>query len=253
MIPKTIHYCWFGRGEMPALAKKCIESWKRFLPEYELRLWNEDSFDVNSHPFVKEAYEARKYAFVTDYVRLWAMDKEGGIYMDTDVEVLKPLDKFLHLPAFSGFETETAIPTGIMASEKGGEWVRTLLSYYDGKHFLKKDGTHDITTNVVIISEMMRVGGFRFDNTQQDYHGIVTMFPKHIFCPKSYQTGKISLTPETCTIHHFAGSWLGGKKKIVHWCRENIGHRFAVCVSIVLDGPRGLFSLLRKHLHKILP
>lgn len=100
MIPKIIHYCWFGRGKMPELAERCIASWKKHLPEYQYILWNEDNFDITSVPYVKEAYEARKFAFVTDYVRLYALYHFGGVYMDTDVEVLKPLDRFLDLPAF---------------------------------------------------------------------------------------------------------------------------------------------------------
>ena len=233
MIPKIIHYCWFGRGEMPTLAKKCIASWKKFCPDYELRLWNEDSFDVNSHPFVKEAYEARKFAFVTDYVRLWALVKEGGIYMDTDVEVLKPLDEFLSLPAFSGFETESSVPTGIMASEKNGIWIKDLLGYYEGRHFILQDGRMDMTTNVMIITNMMRGGGFRFDNTKQDFQGMVTMFPKDFFCPKSWETGEIRLTANTYTIHHFAASWHSRRERIYYWTKRRFGARAAYAVSLM--------------------
>ena len=103
MIPKTIHYCWFGRAPMPDLAHRCIESWHKFMPNYEYKLWNEDNFDINCNKYVKEAYEAEKYAFVTDFVRLYALYSEGGIYMDTDVEVLKPYDNLLHLSGFIGF------------------------------------------------------------------------------------------------------------------------------------------------------
>ena len=113
MIPKVVHYCWFGRGEMPELAKKCIASWKTFLPDYQIKEWNEDNFDINCNQYVKEAYESRKFAFVTDYVRLYAIYTEGGVYMDTDVEVLKTLDPFLHHHAFSGFETDGNVPTGM--------------------------------------------------------------------------------------------------------------------------------------------
>ncbi len=207
MIPKIIHYCWFGRGPMPELANKCIASWKKYLPEYELRLWNEDTFDLESHPFTKEAYEARKFAFITDYVRLWALYNYGGIYMDTDVEVLGPLDEFLIHPAFSGFEDETHIPTGIMASEKNGVWAGEQLVYYDGRHFRLPDGTLDTTTNVVIMCQNMSAEGFVLKNSRQNFRGIIEIYPKDYFCPKSYVTGKIQLTANTRTIHHFAGSW----------------------------------------------
>ena len=100
MIPKIIHYCWFGRGQMPELALKCLESWKKYCPDYEIKEWNEDNFDLETYPYAREAYENRKFAFVTDVVRLYALYHEGGIYMDTDVEVLKPLDRFLNDPAF---------------------------------------------------------------------------------------------------------------------------------------------------------
>lgn len=207
MIPKIIHYCWFGQNEMPELAHKCIASWKKHLPEYELKLWNEETFDLNSTPYTSEAYTARKFAFITDYVRLWALYNDGGVYMDTDVEVLKPLDQFLQYPAFSGFEDETHIPTGIMASEKNGKWAKEQLDYYTAKHFLLPDGSLDTTTNVIIMCKLMGERGFILENSRQNFEGIIEIFPKDYFCPKSYVTGKIDITPNTHTIHHFAGSW----------------------------------------------
>lgn len=142
MIPKKIHYCWFGKGKMPELALKCIESWRVNLPDYELKEWNENSFDINSNFYVKEAYESRKFAFVTDYVRLYALYTEGGIYMDTDVEVLKNLDPFLDLPAFSGFEDNVHIPTGIMAAEKGSVWAGWQLKYFSSIYLLLSPPFH---------------------------------------------------------------------------------------------------------------
>lgn len=207
MIPKIIHYCWFGRGKMPLSAIKCIESWKMYLPDYELMCWNEDSFNVADHPFTQEAYETRKFAFVTDYVRLYALYHYGGVYMDTDVEVIKNLDVFLNLPAFSGFEDEVYIPTGIMASEKHGAWVRDMLDYYSGRHFRLSDGTLDITTNVQIISGLMIEEGFKLKNSFQVYKNQIYIYPKDYFCPKSQVTGKIYLTKNTYCIHHFGGSW----------------------------------------------
>lgn len=206
MIPKVIHYCWFGRGEMPEMAVRCILSWKKYLPEYELRLWNEDTFETSSVPYVKEAYENRKFAFVTDYVRLYALHEFGGVYMDTDVEVLKSLDDLLHLPAFSGFESDTEIPTGIMASAQFGEWAAEQLNYYEEKHFVRSDGSLDLTTNVQIISGIMSANGFVLKNGYQVYKNCMHIFPKDYFCPKS-RSGIITLTPNTYCIHHFQGSW----------------------------------------------
>ena len=184
MIPKKIHYCWFGKGKMPELALKCIESWRVNLPDYELKEWNENSFDINSNFYVKEAYESRKFAFVTDYVRLYALYTEGGIYMDTDVEVLKNLDPFLDLPAFSGFEDNVHIPTGIMAAEKGSVWAGWQLKYYDDRHFLLPDGTLDLTTNVEIIGRLMGEKGFILRNGLYNFQNIITIFPRDYFCLK---------------------------------------------------------------------
>jgi hypothetical protein len=206
MIPKVIHYCWFGRGQMPALAIKCIASWKKYLPDYELRLWNEDNFDIHRVPYVKEAYEARKYAFVTDYVRLYVLYHFGGIYLDTDVEMLKSLDDLLQLPGFSGFESASEVPTGIMGCEKHNEWAKEQLDYYKMKHFLKADGTPDLTTNVQVISGIMEANGFNLHNSYQVYKNCMHIFPKDFFCPKS-RTGILTITLNTYCIHHFSASW----------------------------------------------
>ncbi|NDV84917.1 glycosyltransferase family 32 protein [Bacteroides sp. 51] len=225
MIPKIIHYCWFGGKELPQLAKKCIESWKIYLPDYEIKEWNEENFDINQNEYVKEAYEAKKFAFVTDFVRLFALYNEGGIYMDTDVEVLRNLDVFLNLNAFSGFEDETMIPTGIMGSEKKGNWVKENLDYYYDRHFLTEDGTFDLTTNVVTITNLMLKHGLYQNNTYQDFVNFFTIYPKDYFCPKSYIDGKIYLTENTYCIHHFASSWLSPKDRIINKIARKIGSR----------------------------
>ena len=145
--------------------------------------------------------------------------------MDTDVEVLKSLDIFLDLPAFSGFETETEIPTGIMAGQKNNEWFKIQLDHYNNKHFIREDGSFDMTTNVEIITNSMKNDGFLFNNTLQDYKGIVTFYPNDFFCPKSYINNKIELTENTYCIHHFAASWLSPtqrfKKKIMRLLGTN--------------------------------
>ena len=207
MIPKIIHYCWFGHGAKPELALNCISSWKRYLPDYELKEWNEDNFDISSNRYVKEAYDNRKYAFVTDYVRLFALYNEGGIYMDTDVEVLGRFDQFLHHKAFSGFETDGCVPTGMMGAEKGSQWVRELLEQYDGRSFILADGSLDMTTNTTVITNYMLSKGLVQNNTYQDFVGLCTMYPAEYFCPKDHRTGIIKSTNKTVCIHHFAGSW----------------------------------------------
>ena len=210
MIPKIIHYCWFGGKPMPELALKCIESWKKFLPEYELRLWNEDTFDINSVPYVKEAYEARKFAFVTDYLRLWALEREGGVYMDTDVEILRPLDDLMHLPAFTGYEASmsNAPVTGLMASAPHGVWVTEQLAYYDeNRHFRLEDGTLDMTPNTITIADIMVKGGFVINGEYGVYKNDLHVFPVDYFCPLT-STRVLKLTKNTYCIHHFAGSWV---------------------------------------------
>ena len=212
MIPKIIHYCWFGKGQMSEMALKCIDSWHKYMPEYEYRLWNEDTFDVNSIPYTSEAYSAKKYAFVTDYVRLFALYKYGGIYMDTDVEILKPLDDLLHLSAFTGYEGSKSLPpvTGLMASMAGGVWVKEQLDVYEGLHFKKTDGVLDLTTNTVRISDVMVSNGFVCDGKYKVYKDL-HVFPVDYFCPRQ-TTGEFILTNNTYCDHHFMGSWNDSKK-----------------------------------------
>lgn len=212
-IPKIIHYCWFGKGEMPEAAKKYIESWKKNCPNYIIKEWNEDNFDITSNKYVQQAYESKKYAFVTDYVRLFALYNEGGIYMDTDVEVLKPLDSFLGHKAFSSFENNDSIPTGLMASEKKGEWVKSLLDEYNDISFIKDDGTLDTTTNVIRITNLTEAKyGLVRKSSYQDL-GVVTLYPHEYFCPKDWDSGEIHLTENTYAIHHFSGSWHTKKER----------------------------------------
>jgi hypothetical protein len=185
------------------------------MPDYEYKLWNEDSFDVNSIPYVKEAYEARKFAFVTDYVRLYALFTEGGIYMDTDVEVLKPYDDLLGLSGFTGYEGSKYLPpvTGTMASIKGGEWVKEQLEAYEGLHFLQSDGSMDLTTNTTRISQIMKNGGFIQDGKKGVYKDM-HVFPVEYFCPRQ-TTGEVFITNNTYCDHHFMGSWNNNKRGII--------------------------------------
>ena len=213
MIPKTIHYCWFGRNPKPNLARKCIKSWEKYCPDYEIIEWSEDNFDIASAPlYVRQAYEAKKWAFVTDYVRLWAMVNFGGIYMDTDVEVIKPLDKFLIHQAFSGFEDDIHIPTGIMACEKGFPLFIEFLRYYDNAFFFDENGIVTYLTNVIIMTKICSAKGLIQNNTLQEIEGFV-LYPKDYFCPISYDNSVLIKTKNTVTIHWFAGSWYDAEMK----------------------------------------
>ena len=207
MIPKIIHYCWFGKGEMPESAKKSIDSWHEFMPDYEYKLWNEDGFDVNAIPYTKEAYEARKYAFVSDYVRLWALNNEGGIYLDTDVEVFKPFDDLLSFDAFSGFEGSKHLPIGtcVMASKANGHWVGEMLEAYRDRHFIMEDGSFDLTTNVQFITARMREQGLEPNGKEQDYKDL-HVFPVDYFSPRQ-TTGEYKRTERTYCDHLGMGSW----------------------------------------------
>lgn len=213
MIPKRIHYCWFGRAPIPELAQKCIDSWHKYMPDYEYKLWNEDNFDISCNSYVKEAYEAKKYAFVSDYVRLYALYYEGGIYMDTDVEVLKPYDDLLTLSGFIGFEGTKYHPvgTGTIASIPKGQWLQEQLAAYTNIHFIKADGSYDLTTNPIRITTIMKQNGFHQDGKEQVYKDM-HVFPVDYFCPRQ-TTGEIIITENTYCDHHYIGSWNEGKKK----------------------------------------
>ncbi|WAC42073.1 glycosyltransferase family 32 protein [Pedobacter sp. SL55] len=209
MIPKIIHYCWFGRGEMPKLALDCLASWKKFLPEYEIKLWNEDNFDFGSYKYAADAYKERKFAFVSDVCRLYVLKEFGGLYLDTDVEFIKPFpDQFLADIAFTGFEDQL-VSAGVIGSVKNGEWVSNLLSLYHTKSFYKTDGSLDVNP----ITEMMtdhlgKEKGVLANNTYQKVTGYCTIYPSEYFYPKSWKTLKMNITPNTYCIHHFAGSWI---------------------------------------------
>ncbi len=220
MIPKIIHYCWFGRKEMPELAVKCIESWHKYLPDFELRLWNEDTFDLDAFPYAREAYDNKKYAFVTDVVRLWALEKFGGVYMDTDVEMLRPLGELMQLPAFTGYEAslKNAPVTGLIASAPHGIWVREQLAYYSpDRHFIREDGTLDTTPNTVTIANIMAANGFVTNGKYQVYKNDMHIFPVDYFCPLT-STRVLKLTKNSYCIHHFAGSWVEKTKSQL--CKE---------------------------------
>lgn len=209
MIPKKIHYCWFGGKEQPEDVKRYIASWKKYCPDYEIKEWNESNFDIHENDYCREAYEAKKWAFVTDYVRLKALYEEGGFYMDTDVEVVKSLDPLRVYDAVSGYESQTHIQTGTMGACRDNEWIGMLLHDYDHRHFLREDGTYDTTTNVEVITGLTtRKYGIILNGRKAAFGHNMVILPFDYLCAKDMNTYEVKQTPNTYTIHHFMGSWL---------------------------------------------
>lgn len=206
-MEKVIHYCWFGRGEKPALVQKCIASWKKFCPDYELVEWNEDNFDIQSCKFVAEAYSDRNFAFVSDYVRARALFDRGGIYLDTDVEVLRSFDEFLSEKAFLGFEEGNFVGTCVMGVEKGSELMQMYLDHYDNSVYFNPDGTKYVDTNVVLLTRLLEEKGLVRNDEKQTVDGI-TIYPRTYFSPYDYINGINYITEESAAIHHFAQLWL---------------------------------------------
>lgn len=222
MIPKIIHYCWFGRNPLPPLAVKCIESWKKFLPDYEIKEWNEDNFDVNSIPYTREAYEARKYAFVSDYARFYILYHHGGLYFDTDVEVIRPMDDIIGRGAFMGCENELgkkrgntlAVAPGLgLGCTPGQDLYAEILGLYGGLYFKRTDGGLNLKTVVEYTTELLVAKGLKNINKIQQV-GDVWIYPKEYFCPMDYETNVINITTNTRSIHHYAASWINWKMKL---------------------------------------
>ena len=206
-IPKIIHYCWFGGNPKPKLAEKCIKSWKKYCPDYEIVEWNEDNFDLSATPnYVRQAMAAGRWAFVTDYVRLRALTEQGGVYMDTDVELVRPLDPYLKHQAFAGFEHPERVQTGLLACEKEFPLFQEFLHHYDNISFLLPDGTADTTTNVQVLTDLCLSKGLVLNDRLQTVAGL-TIYPKEIFCPVDFDTKVLKKTRKTVAIHWFSGSW----------------------------------------------
>ena len=241
MIPKTIHYCWFGRNPLPELAMKCIESWKKFLPCYEIKEWNEDNYDVRKIPYISEAYDAKKYAFVSDYARFDILYQYGGIYFDTDVEVIKDMSPIIEQGAFAGVERAGALNAGLgIAGPAAMPIYRDVLDSYQQEHFNNPDGTYNLRTVVDRVSEIFYKHGFVKENMVQDVAG-VRVYPVEYFCPMSYSTGKLNITKNTYTIHHYSASWIN--KKGMHEYKMRI--RYFLIDALGEKRADSLFSLRR--------
>ncbi len=208
---------------MPALAEKCIKSWKKYCPDYEIVCWNEDNFDISQNKYAQEAYDARKWAFVSDYVRLKVIYDLGGIYLDTDVELLKPLDSLIENGGYMGFDDNGVVSTGLgFAAEKGNELMGELLRDYDGIPFVLPDGSYDITPCPDRNTETMVRLGFDKNINDQIFMGL-RILPEDYLCPMKYYTGKKIITENTYSIHHFCASWTSAKSRRTTFIKRIIG------------------------------
>lgn len=201
IIPRTIHYCWFGNKEKPPIIIDCINSWKKHMPTWEIIEWNEHNFDLSQNSFAQEAFDKKRYAFVTDYCRLKLLYDHGGLYMDSDMLVVKPLDRFLESHAFTGHETSSLTVTAIMGSVKGHNWIKLLLDYYTNRAYNEQTNTNIITqlSRPLIVRE--NEYGFRF--LEDD----VVIYPIHTFCSYNHQKLEIIPHEDAYAYHLFAGSW----------------------------------------------
>ena len=211
MIPKTIHYCWFGRGELTPLAKKCIASWRQFFPDYVIKEWNEDNFDVNIIPYTADAYKAGKYAFVSDYARFWVLYHFGGVYFDTDVEVIKPIDDVIEAGAFMGFEQLGECPAvnpGLgLATEPESPLYQAVLDRFERVSFLTEKGSLNPYTMIPMVTDLLKERGLTGNGAIEHVSGI-NIYPPDWFNPFDDATGRLRKTENTRTIHWFAKSWM---------------------------------------------
>lgn len=227
-IPKVIHYCWFGGNPLPELAIKCIASWKKFLPDYEIREWNESNYDVQKNKYIAQAYDAKKYAFVSDYARFDILYQYGGIYFDTDVEVIKPLDEILKRGAFAGVESAGALAAGLgIASPVASPIYKEILRSYDNSDFLYKNGSMNLTTVVDRVSKIFAEHGFTNKNEIQTIAD-VTIYPSDYFCPIDPKTGILNVTDNTYTIHHYAATWTIPLRKNYMKLRSKIASKLGI-------------------------
>lgn len=245
MIPKKIHYCWLSGDEMPELIQNCINSWRKCMPDYELVLWDCLKIDIENIPWVKEAFQSKKYAFAADYIRLYALYTEGGIYLDSDVQVVKKFDDLLRNNSFIGLETGGDFEPAIMGAHSGCEWIGKCLEYYEGRHFIKSDGSLDVCPLPTIVGRIFsQYYNIKLPLRQVVFYAIpsITIYTSDFFSPKSLHSQRIECTDNTYAIHHFDGAWL-----VKDW-KFKMKNRMHRCL-IILFGQRihnYIINIIRK-------
>lgn len=207
MIPKVIHYCWFGGGTLSEKEKKCIDSWKKMCPDYEIRRWDENNYNVHGNQYMSDAYKNHKWGFVSDYARFDIIYNEGGFYLDTDVELVKSLDSLLEEKCYMGFENGNWVATGLgFGAEKHNAIIKELRDWYNDISFYKENGELNLTPIPHYTTAYLEKKGLVRKNVFQRLEG-VTIYPTEYFAPKDYYTGKTKLTSYTISIHHYTASW----------------------------------------------
>lgn len=242
MIPKKIHYCWFGRNPLPKLACKCIESWKKFFPDYEIIEWNENNFDVHMIPYSSEAYKAKKYAFVSDFARFWILYHHGGLYFDTDVEVIRSMEDIIDCGSFMGCEnviqpgeklTSTVAPGLGLGAIPGLNLYKEIIDYYKTLSFYKSNGSYNQKTVVAYTTEILQKHGLTHTSIVQNIDDI-WIYPKDYFCPIDYVTKQLIITQNTRSIHHYTASWITRSQRIYKFVERCIGSKIAGNISSIL-------------------
>lgn len=248
MIPKVIHYCWFSGEPLPEDIEKCIESWKTHMPNYKIIRWDTSNFDVNMSKYTQEAFQKKKWAFLSDYARLWILYNHGGLYLDSDIEVFKSFDPLLDNHAFTGFESKERIAAWIFGSEKGNPIIEKLLNYYTNRSFVLPNGKLDLTPNPVPLTQILLEYGLVRNNKYQSLcNGEFTIYPMTYFCPKRPYEKTECFTQDTYAMHLFSGAWLtSGQKKRREHVSWNIIHLIAKMILIILGEER--YAKLKTHI-----
>ena len=212
-IPKIIHCCWFGSNEIPEKEHKCMESWKKYFPEHDVKLWNENNFDINENIFAKQAYEANHFAFVSDYVRTKVLYEYGGLYLDTDVEILQNFDSVLSKETcFLGFETRAKIGTAVMGFTPKHDVLKHFLKFYQSNNFRKKNGDINTIANVTILTDVLSKRGLIADGTSQTIDDI-EVFQREYFYPKKISDSEFVISLQTIAVHKCSNSWMTERER----------------------------------------
>lgn len=225
MIPKVIHYCWFGGKPIPEKDKKCIESWKKFCPDFEIKEWNENNYDIEKNKYMSDAYKEKKWGFVPDYARFDIIYNEGGFYLDTDVELIKPLEELRENEAYMGFESKRWINGGIgFGANARNKLIKELRDMYENINFYNEDGSLNIKPSPYYITEFLEKKGLQCNNKMQ-LIDTMKIYPTEYFAAKDYITGKVTKTKNSISIHQYNASWQSPKSKFKLKVKQIMGDK----------------------------